>query len=104
MAARNRRARGNPAFAEVGRFDPDAIVLSLGVDAGRTDENSPFEVTEAGFSAAGRRIGGLNRPVVAVQEGGYDLDTLGALVAAVLDGIEEGERVAALRALRNGLK
>lgn len=77
-------------IAEVGRFDPDAIVLSLGVDAGRTDENSPFEVTEAGFSAAGRRIGGLNRPVVAVQEGGYDLDTLGALVAAVLDGIEEG--------------
>lgn len=69
-------------------FGPDAIVVSLGVDAGTTDENSPFEVTQDGFEEAGRLIGGLGLPVVAVQEGGYDLATLGSLVRAFLDGLE----------------
>lgn len=72
----------------VGRFDPDAVVVSLGVDAGVTDENSPLEVTEEGFFAAGSRIAALGRPVVAIQEGGYDLPTLGGLVAACLDGLD----------------
>jgi acetoin utilization deacetylase AcuC-like enzyme len=68
----------------VRRFDPDAIVVSLGVDAATEDPNSPLRVTEAGFSAAGRRLADLGRPTVLVQEGGYVLDTLGRHVLAVL--------------------
>ncbi len=75
---------------QVKGFGPDVIVVSLGVDAGATDENSPFEVTRVGFYEAGRAIGDLNRPLVAIQEGGYDLETLGSLVVAVLDGLELG--------------
>ena len=37
-----------------------------------------------------RRLGGLGLPTVVVQEGGYDLDTLGALVLETLLGLEEG--------------
>ena len=35
-------------------------------------------------------LGGLGLPTVVVQEGGYDLDTLGGLVLEALTGIEEG--------------
>ena len=48
------------------------------------------EVTPAGFRAAGRALGALGLPTVVVQEGGYDLDTIGALVREFLAGLEEG--------------
>jgi acetoin utilization deacetylase AcuC-like enzyme len=47
-------------------------------------------VTPAGYRAAGRRLGSLRLPTVIVQEGGYDLDTIGGLVREFLTGIEEG--------------
>ncbi len=37
----------------------------------------------------GRRLGALALPTVLVQEGGYDLETLGPLVRAVLEGFED---------------
>lgn len=68
----------------------DAVVVGLGVDAATGDPNSPLRVTAAGLREAGRRIGALGAPVVAVQEGGYDPATLGGLVVAALEGLEEG--------------
>ncbi len=47
-------------------------------------------MTAEGFREAGRRLGALGLPTVAVQEGGYDLEHIGPLVAEVLTGIEEG--------------
>jgi acetoin utilization deacetylase AcuC-like enzyme len=46
-------------------------------------------VTEEGFREAGRRLGSLGIPTVLVQEGGYELDTVGPLVRAVLEGVED---------------
>jgi acetoin utilization deacetylase AcuC-like enzyme len=69
-----------------------ALVVALGVDAARADPESPLDVTAAGFRAAGRAIGAAGLPTVVVQEGGYDLDTIGGLVVAALEGIEEGMR------------
>jgi acetoin utilization deacetylase AcuC-like enzyme len=68
----------------------DAMVVALGVDAAEADPNSPLAVTTEGFAEAGRLLGELGLPTVVVQEGGYDLDTVGPLVLAVLTGIEEG--------------
>jgi len=68
----------------------EAVVVPLGVDAGEGDPTAPLAVTEAGFREAGRRLGGLRLPTVLVQEGGYVLDTIGALVRATLEGFEEG--------------
>jgi len=73
-------------------FAPDAVVVALGVDAAAGDPNSPLEVTGDGYREACRRIGSLGPPVVAVQEGGYDPATLGGLVVAALEGLEEGVR------------
>jgi len=67
----------------------DVLVVALGVDAAADDPNSPLAVTESGFRAAGRRFGSLELPTVVVQEGGYVLDTVGPLVRATLEGLEE---------------
>jgi acetoin utilization deacetylase AcuC-like enzyme len=68
----------------------DALVVPLGVDAASGDPNSPLEVTDSGFREAGRRLASLDLPTVLVQEGGYDLGTLGSLVLAVLEGFDDG--------------
>jgi acetoin utilization deacetylase AcuC-like enzyme len=68
----------------------EALVVALGVDAAGGDPNAPLDVTEDGFRAAGRRLGGVGLPTVVVQEGGYVLDTVGPLVRATLEGLEAG--------------
>jgi acetoin utilization deacetylase AcuC-like enzyme len=70
-------------------YGSDALVVALGVDAGADDPNSPLAVTADGFREAGRRLGALGLPTVVVQEGGYVLDTVGALVLAALEGLDE---------------
>jgi acetoin utilization deacetylase AcuC-like enzyme len=65
-----------------------ALVVALGVDAAAGDPESPLEVTAAGYREAGRILGGLGVPTVVVQEGGYDLATIGPLVVEFLTGVE----------------
>jgi acetoin utilization deacetylase AcuC-like enzyme len=67
-----------------------SLVVPLGVDAAAGDPESPLRVSAAGFRRAGRLLGGLGLPTVLVQEGGYDLESLGQLVREVLLGVEEG--------------
>lgn len=69
----------------------EALVVPLGVDAAASDPNSPLLVTEAGLREAGRRLGALGLPTVLVQEGGYDVATLGTLVRALLEGFAAGQ-------------
>jgi acetoin utilization deacetylase AcuC-like enzyme len=75
------------AVEAVERFDPGAVVLSLGVDAAADDPESPLRVTADGYRSAAQQVTSLGVPVVTVQEGGYHLPTLGRLVAAALDGL-----------------
>ena len=72
-----------------GAHGSGALVVALGVDAGAEDPNSPLAVTADGFREAGRRLGALGLPTVVVQEGGYVLDTVGALVLAALEGLDD---------------
>jgi acetoin utilization deacetylase AcuC-like enzyme len=67
-----------------------ALIVPLGVDAAAGDPESPLRVTATGFRRAGRLLGELGLPTVLVQEGGYDLESLGELVREVLLGVEEG--------------
>jgi acetoin utilization deacetylase AcuC-like enzyme len=66
-----------------------ALVIALGVDAAAGDPESPLAVSARGFRAAGRTLGALGLPTVVVQEGGYELDSLGGLVVEALTGIED---------------
>ena len=67
----------------------DGLVVSLGVDAAAGDPESPLEVTQDGYREAGTLIGRLGLPTVFVQEGGYDLETIGPLVHETLLGFED---------------
>ena len=93
-AARGHRrrplARGGRATWPTGSSGCDALVVSLGVDAAADDPESPLQVTADGYREAGRLLGALGLPSVAVQEGGYHLATLGGLVAAYLAGHVQG--------------
>jgi len=66
------------------------LVVALGVDAAAGDPESPLRVSGAAFREAGRLLGTLALPTVVVQEGGYDLQTIGKLVRETLVGLEEG--------------
>ncbi|MFZ0014869.1 MAG: histone deacetylase family protein [Acidimicrobiia bacterium] len=67
--------------------EPDLMVVSLGVDSGLADLNSPFEVTNDGFRRMGRIIEELGLPTLLVHEGGYSLPDLARDTAAVLAGL-----------------
>jgi acetoin utilization deacetylase AcuC-like enzyme len=68
------------------RFRPDALVLSLGFDASEHEPLNALAVTADGFARAGERIGGLRTPTAIIQEGGYNTELLGVLLARFLEG------------------
>jgi acetoin utilization deacetylase AcuC-like enzyme len=83
------------AFSEkvepaVRRFDPELVLVSAGFDAHEHDPLAMMEVTEAGFRELARRSAALGPRVAAVLEGGYNLETLPALVNAALEGFSDG--------------
>ena len=61
-------------------FDPDYVIVSLGVDPAAGDPTAGLSLTTDDFNA-------VDRPLLIVQEGGYQLHRVGADVRAVLDGI-----------------
>ena len=69
-------------------YGASALVVSLGVDAAIDDPESPLQITESGYRAAGEQLATLGLPTVAVQEGGYHLPSLGNLVVATIAGLE----------------
>ena len=77
------------AVEQAARFAADAraLMVALGVDAAAGDPESPLEVTAAGYREAGRILGDLGVPTIVVQEGGYDLATVGPLVVETLTGL-----------------
>jgi acetoin utilization deacetylase AcuC-like enzyme len=77
-------------LARLGGFAPEALVVSLGVDAAGVDPESPLEVSTAGFRGAGERLAALGLPTVLVHEGGYELARLGIDTVAVLSGFRSG--------------
>ena len=70
----------------VERFDPGLLIVSAGFDAHERDPLAGMRVTADGFRELARRAASLAPRVAAVLEGGYNLDTLPALVGAALEG------------------
>jgi acetoin utilization deacetylase AcuC-like enzyme len=77
---------------DVRAFRADAIVVALGLDAAASDPESPLQVGAGAYRQAMARIRELG-PAVIVQEGGYDLATLGELIVAALAGLTGPTRV-----------
>jgi acetoin utilization deacetylase AcuC-like enzyme len=76
-------------------FQPEAILVSAGYDAHRSDPLAELEVTEVGFRRVAEAIGGMARRIGAAGvaltlEGGYDLQALRASAAATVEGLLAG--------------
>ena len=70
-------------------FRPDLVLVSAGFDAHREDPLAEMEVSEEGFRELAERCAALGPRVAAVLEGGYNLETLPALVAAAHRGFTD---------------
>ena len=67
----------------------ELVVLSLGFDTYRLDVLGGFELDVSDYAEIGRRVAGLEVPVLALLEGGYD-GALGKLAVEFLRGYETG--------------
>lgn len=72
-----------PALA---RFEPELVLVSAGFDAHVEDPLAFMNVTADGFREMSRRCAASAPRVAAVLEGGYNVETLPALVDAALEG------------------
>ncbi len=72
----------------IGKFGPDALVVSLGVDTFENDPISFFKLKSDDFTRYGKLIAQLDRPTLFVMEGGYAVEEIGINVANVLQGFE----------------
>ncbi len=71
-------------IATIRRFDAEALVVSLGFDPSEDEPLGFLRVTPDGFAKAAQRIAALRLPSAIIQEGGYNTDTLGALLQRFL--------------------
>jgi acetoin utilization deacetylase AcuC-like enzyme len=80
-----------PALREgldsIREFAPEHLVVSLGTDTAADDPIGKFALDAGDFSAIGEHIASLGTPVLVVQEGGYNLATIGVDAAAFIDGL-----------------
>jgi acetoin utilization deacetylase AcuC-like enzyme len=74
------------ALDRVAEFKPDALVVSLGLDAHENDPLKGLKVTFDGFRRAGAMIARTGLPTVLVQEGGYLSPDLTTSLVAYLAG------------------
>jgi acetoin utilization deacetylase AcuC-like enzyme len=81
-----RSAFENEVEPAVRGFAPDILLVSAGFDAHEEDPLASMEVTAAGFRELAERCASLAPRIAAVLEGGYNLETLPALVAAAHQG------------------
>ena len=69
-------------------FDADApLIVSLGFDTYHTDPICNLALRTDDYGRVGSAVAALDMPVVALQEGGYAVDALGANAVAFLAGI-----------------
>jgi acetoin utilization deacetylase AcuC-like enzyme len=77
------------ALKVVEKFDPTYIVISFGLDLAKGDPTGTFAFKPKDFEKNGRMIGSLGKPVLVVQEGGYNNTTLGNNALRFMEGLYE---------------
>ena len=74
----------------IAEFKPDALVVSLGVDAFENDPISTFKLKSEDFLTIGADLASAGLPTVFVMEGGYDIGEIGVNAVNVLQGFDGG--------------
>jgi acetoin utilization deacetylase AcuC-like enzyme len=66
-------------------FEPDVILVSAGYDAHKNDPLAQMQLDSRSYAALASRLRALGKPIIAVLEGGYDLDGVAQSAAGTLD-------------------
>ncbi len=88
-----RRAMVDKALPKLAEFAPDLLIVSAGFDMHRDDPLASMRLETADYAWTGAELAALADTdcagrVVAVLEGGYNLDHLGACAAAFVSGLK----------------
>jgi acetoin utilization deacetylase AcuC-like enzyme len=79
------------ALERIADFGSATVIVSLGLDTFGADPIADFTLTTADLHEMGRQVGRLGRNLVVLQEGGYNLEHLGANARAWLRGVQDLE-------------
>jgi acetoin utilization deacetylase AcuC-like enzyme len=74
------------AISRIRNYDPDVLVVSLGVDSFAGDPVGGFKLQSPDFVDIGKKIRSMNLPTHFIMEGGYAMSALGTNVANVIEG------------------
>ncbi|HNW93169.1 MAG TPA: histone deacetylase family protein [bacterium] len=77
---------------KVRAFAPAHVIVSLGVDAHHADPVGGMRLTDAAYPAMGNMFAELGLPLLMVQEGGYNVETIGGLVSGFLRALTLHDR------------
>mgnify|MGYP000468818733 CR=1 FL=1 len=77
------------ACERIQSFQPDALVVALGVDTFEEDPISFFKLTSGDYLTLGQRLARLGLPTVFTMEGGYDVDAIGVNAVNVMQGFDQ---------------
>jgi acetoin utilization deacetylase AcuC-like enzyme len=72
------------AIDAIAAFTPEILIVSLGVDTYRNDPLGDLDITTASYAQQGAMVRELGLPTVVLQEGGYDVATIGTNVVTWL--------------------
>ena len=75
------------ACEKIASFGASTLIVSLGLDTYITDPISDLAVTTDGMRRCGEIVRQLAMPTIVLQEGGYDVNALGANVQSWLVGL-----------------
>ena len=80
------------ALKHIKIFNPDYLVVSLGLDTAKSDPTGTWNMQAGDFRENGRMLASLALPTLVVQEGGYRTRTLGTNARHFFDGIVAGAK------------
>ena len=77
------------ALHQVQRFEPDALVVALGLDTFVDDPTTYFGIATEDYVRMGSSIAALGLPTLVVLEGGYSIEHIGTNTVKFLSGFEK---------------
>ena len=74
------------SFSEIKKYNPEILIISLGVDTFKNDPISFFKLNTNDFIKIGHKISLLNLPTLFIMEGGYAIKEIGINTVNTLKG------------------
>ncbi len=78
------------ALRRIRQFDPQFVIVALGLDTAKGDPTGSWNLTDKDFFENGQMIGRLGLPLLVVQEGGYAVRSLGINARHFFVGLWQG--------------